>query len=118
MGNTYIQGLGKPRRQGLDKPGYNGLKAIRRQGLEGLSIIYITAFDGLVQIMRQFIPNLKMGISPFAQYHQRKGLSSLSQYVRRFQTTVYKRYTNIPSSKQTISSGYKGLDIWPNIRFG
>ena len=90
-------------------PSYKGLSV---EGLDkkGLSIIYITAFQGLVQIINQTSSKLQMGISP---YHQREGLSSLSQYVRRFQTTVYKRYTNIPIDIQTISSG-----IWAYIRFG
>jgi hypothetical protein len=91
-------------------PEYKGLSV---EGLDkkGLSIIYITAFQGLVQIVRQTSSKLQMGISPM---HEREGLSSLSQYVRRFQTTVYKRYIHIPSSKQTISSGYKVWMICPN----
>ena len=74
----------------------------------GLSIIYITAFNGLSQIINQTSSKLQMGISP---YHQREGLSSASQYVRRFQTTVYKRYTNIPIYK-TIPG------ICSKVRFG
>jgi hypothetical protein len=79
----------------------------------GLSIIYITAFNGLGEIINQTSSKLQMGISPFAQYHEREGLSRPSQHVRRFQTTVYKEYPNTPIyTYKTISSG-----IWPNRRF-
>lgn len=83
-----------------------------KQGYKGLSIIYITAFRRPIAKVDKST-NLhihNMGISPV---HKREGLSSLSQYVRRFQTTVYKRYTHIPIDIQTISSG-----IWAYIRFG
>jgi len=77
---------------------------------KGLSIIYITAFNGLSEIINQTSSKLQMGISPM---HKREGLSSLSQYVRRLQTTVYKEIPNTPIyTYKTISSG-----IWPNRRF-
>ena len=75
----------------------------------GLSIIYITAFNGPNQIV-QTSSKLQMGISPM---HEREGLSRPSQYVRRLQTTVYKRYIHISIGiYKTLLAG-----IWPNRRF-
>ena len=92
-----------------------GLKAIRRQGLNGLSIIYITAIQAWRQIdkaiCRQIDKPQYGAYQVYSIYHQSNGLSN-PQF-----KTVYKKHTNIPIDIQTISSGYKGLDIWPNIRF-
>ena len=77
---------------------------------KGLSIIYITAFNGLSELINQTSSKLQMGISPM---HKREGLSRPSQYVRRFQTTVYKRYIHISIGiYKTLLAG-----IWPNRRF-
>jgi hypothetical protein len=46
---------------------------------KGLYIVNTTAFLRPVQIVRQFISNLDMGISPLWAYHNYKGLSSLPQ---------------------------------------
>ena len=101
-------------------PGYKAMEAIGRQGLnglyklsyKGLSIIYITAFPRPIAKVDKST-NLQIHNWRYSPMHEREGLSSLSQYVRRLQTTVYKRYTHIPIDIQTISSG-----IWAYIRFG
>jgi hypothetical protein len=63
-------------------------------GQEGLDILRSTAFLRPVQIVRQFISNLGIGIFPLSAYHQSKGLSSLlkNQGIRRYLDT--NRVTN------------------------
>jgi len=116
MGNTYKEGLIKPRRQGLKAIIRQGLNGLNKLSYDGLSIIYITPFQTGRQIDKAICrqidkpsQTLKWG---YPQYHQSNGLSNPQS------KTVYKRHTNIPIDIQTISSGYKGLDICPNIRFG
>lgn len=58
---------------------------------KGLYIVNTTAFPRPVQIVRQFISNLDMGISPLWAYHNYKGLSSLAQ-----NGGESRRITNIP----------------------
>ena len=99
--------------RGLDKPVYDGLKAIRRQGLnglierfDGLSIVILEALTPKPQIIKAICRQIDkpyIPISPIAPYHRFEGLS------RALKTREYKRHTNIPSNRQTISSGYKGL---------
>jgi hypothetical protein len=73
------------------------------------------AFHGLVQIMRQTIPNSDMGISPYALYHANKGLSSIPNMIVWIIKQGVARYIrSIPDIKQSYIykhsiEGYKGL---------
>ncbi len=86
--------------EGLVKPGYKGLDILRS-----------TAFLRPVQIMRQFISNLGMGISPLWAYHNYKGLSSPAG------ARVDRRYLDIPIGITNHISGIWGYKGLADIRF-
>ena len=89
--------------QGLDKPGLKGLSIVILDGLKPRRQIVKAICR---QIDKPYIP-----IFPISPYHGLDGLS------RPYQTTVYRRHTNIPIDIQTISSGYKGLVNMLDKRF-
>jgi hypothetical protein len=70
-------------------------EGLAKRGYEGLDILRSTAFLRPVQIVRQFISNLGIGIFPLSAYHQSKGLSSLGTrpgYIE--DTLITNRVTN------------------------
>ena len=74
-----------------------------------------TAFNGLVQIMRQTIPNSDMGISPYALYHANKGLSSIPNMIVWIIKQGVARYReSIPDIKQSyIYKHYmRDIKVW------
>jgi hypothetical protein len=97
-------------------PKYNGLKALiqglnglYKLSIDGLSIIYITAFRTRRQIDKAICRQIDKPYMPISPYHQRDGLSNLQN------PTGYKDIPNTPSNRQTISSGYKGLEGLVNM---
>jgi hypothetical protein len=88
--------------------GIEGLKAIGREGLKGLSIVTLAGLTPNRQIVKAICRQIDK--PQYAQYHRYKGLSSP------LKSREYKRHTNIPIGIQTISSGYKGLDNMPDIK--
>jgi hypothetical protein len=93
------KGLEIQRFEGLIKRGYGGLDTLKR-----------AAFLRPVQIVRQTISNLDMGISPLRPYHRYKGLSSPLQKAGKLRITNHTpgRITN-PYMDIAPYPGYKGL---------
>jgi hypothetical protein len=89
------------------KRGYEGLV-----GYDGLDILLSTAFPRPVHIVRQFISNLDMGISPLSAYHANKGLSSMPPNGGGSRRIDYipGRITN-PISGIWWICGYEGLKV-------
>lgn len=108
MGNHIYPMENDMRIQGLDKPSYKGLDK------DGLSIVILDGLESRRQIVKAICRQIDkpyIPIFPISPYHGLDGLS------RPYQTTVYRRHTNIPIDIQTISSGYKGLVNMLDKRF-
>lgn len=68
-------------------------------------------FQGPSQIVRQTISNLDMGISPYAQYHRYKGLSSIPNLAgnRKDIPDIKQSYIYKHPMRDMRIWGYKGL---------
>lgn len=92
-----ISGLAKRGFEGLDKPRFEGLSIVILRPLTPNRQIVISLY--------RFVDN--WGIGGY------KGLVTMkARIVNHYRAGVYKEIPNTPIDKQTISSGYKGLDIF------
>jgi hypothetical protein len=78
---------------------------LNKHGLKGLSIVILEALTAKRQIVKAICRQIDKPYIPISPYQRYKGLSSL------LKSGGYKRKKIIPIGIQTISSGYKGLDI-------